>query len=135
MGNLNFSEAFASYGAKLVNPQWAVSAMAEDGAFVMSCWAHYFTKVDDVLRYEDTLSRWSGNAAGNNLLRKHVEDACKNGRPVRLLIAQTKETDAVDSGHDASKVKKSFHVRPDLTGRVTHFDGDRLVIDFQKEES
>lgn len=44
MTDINLSEAFAQYGAKLVNHQWAVSAISEDGALVMSCWAHYFRK-------------------------------------------------------------------------------------------
>ena len=53
MAKLNFTEAFAKYGAKLSNPQWAVSAIAEDGAFVMSCWAHYIKSLEGCMRYED----------------------------------------------------------------------------------
>jgi hypothetical protein len=108
MSSLTLSEAFAEYGVKLANPQWAVSAIADDGAVVMSCWAHYFKRGDGGLRYEDYLSRWSGNAAGNNLCRKHVLDAFNNERPVRLVIATADDTEVVDSGHDASKVKKHF---------------------------
>ncbi|MFO0967740.1 MAG: hypothetical protein U0793_19435 [Gemmataceae bacterium] len=40
MAELKFTEAFAKYGAKLSNPQWAFSALASDGALVLSCWQH-----------------------------------------------------------------------------------------------
>ncbi len=133
MANLRFTEAFAKYNAKLVNPQWAVSAIADDGALVMSCWSHYITRHNEALRYTDTLSRWSGNAAGNNLLRQHLTQAVDNKLPVRLIIASTEETDIVDNGHDASQVKKKFHVRPELIGEIISFDGDNFVIDFFKK--
>jgi hypothetical protein len=129
---LTFTEAFARYGATLANPQWAVSAIARDGAFVMSCWKHYTRTVDDALVYTDTLSRWRGNRAGNQLLRKHLEEAHVGNYPVRCLIARTEETVAVDEGHDASKVKKIFYVRPELIGRIVLFDGDRFEIRFAK---
>jgi hypothetical protein len=131
MSHLTLSEAFAEYGAKLANPQWAVSAMTDDGV-VMSCWAHYFKRGDGGMRYEDTLSRWSGNTAGNKLCGQHVADAFNNKLPVRLVIATADDTEAVDSGHDASKVKKTFHVRPDMIGRITQFDGDKFIIHFQR---
>ena len=134
MAKLNFTEAFAKYGATLANPQWAVSAIANDGSLVMSCWEHYIKKHGDCLRYEDTLSRWSGNAAGNNLLRTHLTQAFNEKLPVRLLIASTTETDAVDYGHDASKVKKKFHIRPEIIGEIVSFDGDSFVIDFRKKQ-
>lgn len=132
MSNLTLSESFAEYGAKLINPQWAVSAIAEDGALVMSCWAHYFKRGDGGLRYEDILSRWSGNTAGNKLCKQHLEDAFNNKLPVRLVIATAEDIELVDSGKDASKLKKTFHARPDMIGRVTHFDGDKFIIDFQR---
>ncbi len=53
---------------------------------------------------------------------------------MRLIVATTDETDAVDSGHDASKVKKTFHVRDDVVGKLVDFDGDHFVIDFRKRE-
>jgi hypothetical protein len=42
MAALGFVEAFSKYGATLANPMWAVSAIAEDGSLVISCWGHYF---------------------------------------------------------------------------------------------
>jgi len=73
MAKLSFSECFTKYGAKLANRMWAVSAQAADGAIVSSCWSNYFSRPDqETLRCTDTLSRWEGNAAGNNLLREHL---------------------------------------------------------------
>ncbi len=37
MSKLNYTDAFAKYGAKLVNPRWAYSAIADDGSMVRSC--------------------------------------------------------------------------------------------------
>jgi len=133
MANMGFTEAFTKYGAKLANPQWAVSAIADDGALVTSCWAHYMEKIGNVLRYEDTLSRWSGNAAGNNLLREHLTQALENKSPVRCLIARTTEQKTVDGGLDASQVKKEFFPRDDLIGEVISFDGDKFAIEFKKK--
>ena len=44
MANIGFVDAFSKFGAKLDNPMWAVSAIAQDGALVISCWEHYFKK-------------------------------------------------------------------------------------------
>jgi len=130
---MNFTEAFAKYGAKLVNPQWAVSAIADDSSLVMSCWAHYITRHNDALRYTDRLSRWSSNAAGNNLLKEHLTKAYSEKLPVRFIQVKTTDTEAVNTGNDASKVKKSFSIRPDLVGEIVNFDGDEVVIDFKKQ--
>ena len=61
MAKLTFSECFKKYGARLANPMWAVSAEADDGSIVVSCWSNYFSRQDrKILRYTDTLSRWEG---------------------------------------------------------------------------
>jgi len=98
----------------------------------MSCWRHYIKVIDNVWRYEDTLSRWNGNELGNNLCRQHIEDAFSNSRPIRLVLAVTDETVHVDSGDDASKVKKEFFTQRDRVGRVVHYDGDKFIIEFKK---
>jgi hypothetical protein len=121
---LNFSKAFAQYGATLKNVQWAVSAIA-DGRLIVSCWQHYFQR----MTYTDRLSRFGG--PGNNLLREHLEQAVAEELPVKAVIAYTQDRAAIDSGGDASKVKKSFTVKPDWTGKVVYFDGDEFRIQFQ----
>jgi len=134
MADLGFIEAFARFGAKPVNSMWAVSAIAQDGALVMSCWAHCCKSGGTgVLLYSDRLSRWHGNDLGNNLLKRHLAQAIAENLPVRMVVATTLETETVDNGHDASKVKKTFHIREDVVGRVASFDGDNYVIEFRRQ--
>jgi hypothetical protein len=126
-------EAFRRYGAKLVNPQWAVTAIAEDGALVVSCWSHYFTRPSpDVMRYEDRLSRWEHNVHGTNLARRHLAQAVEERLPVRLIIGTASKTAPIDKGESASHTPKKYHVREDLAGRVVEFDGERFVIEFKR---
>lgn len=54
---LTYTAAFRAFGAKLVNPMWAYSAIAEDGALVLSCWSHKLKLANGVLTYTDRLSR------------------------------------------------------------------------------
>lgn len=132
MSDLGFVEAFAKFGAELDNPMWAVSAIASDGALVMSCWAHCFRRGGPgSLIYADRLSRWQGNELGGGLLKRHLELAQAGALPVRMVVATASDTEAVDHGHDASKVKKTFHIRDDMVGRVTEFDGDNYVVEFR----
>jgi len=134
MGNVNYTTAFRRYKAELDNPNWAVSAIAKDGAVVISCWTQYFVRAEaGVLRYQDSLSRWNGsNKPGWNLLRKHLELAKANHSEIRLVLARTDNPEAVAKGGDASKLNNSFSTREDLIGRLTHFDGDQFTIDFRK---
>lgn len=133
---LGFVEAFAKFGAKPDNAMWAASAIAEDGALVMSCWSHYFRSGGPgLLHYGDRLSRWSGNKLGNSLLKAHLGKAFAERLPVRMVLATTAETESVDNGHDASKVRKTFQVRSDVVGTVVHFDGDNYLVEFRRAVS
>jgi hypothetical protein len=135
MSNLTVNEAFAQYGAKLVNRQWAVSSIAENGDLVMSCWSHYFKSPEKgTLRYSDTLSRWNTNTAGNSLLKEHLASAFKDNTPVRIVFATTEDTGLVDSGLDVSAARKKYHVRRDIKGHIVSFDGNSYILDFKKEE-
>ena len=86
-----------------------------------------------MLLYHDCLSRWGGNEQGCNLLRTHLDQAVAGSLPIRMVIATIAETEAVDTGHDASKIKKTFHIRKDVIGRVSSFDGDNYVIEFRRK--
>lgn len=133
MAELGFMEAFAKFGAVPVNPMWAVSAIADDGALVISCWAHLCKPGGKgVLVYADCLSRWSGNEMGCNLLRSHLRQAISGSLPVRMVVATTTEVESVNSGNDASKVKKTFHVREEIVGHVATFDGDNYAIEYRR---
>lgn len=134
MSKIGYVEAFKKYGAKLDNPMWAVSAIAKDGALVLSCWSLFFKPTSDgVLSYIDSLGRWSGNPAGNNLLRKHLVEAYGNRLPVRMILATPNDPKEIETTKDASKIKKKFHTREDVEGRITEFDGDNFVIEFRKK--
>ncbi len=130
MEKATMTECFARYGASLRNVQWAVSDI-NDGRLVISLWQHLFQKAEKgVLPYEDRLSRWSG--PGNTLCREHIERAYREDLPVCPVIARAEDPEAINSGIDASSVKKTFAARQDLIGRVVSFDGDRFRIEFSK---
>ena len=125
-----FSEAFANYGAKLRNIQWAVSTIHDD-QLIISCWQHKFSSLGNrTLAYEDHLSRFSGS--GNKLLREHLETAFKDKLPVRVVIAKSSNPAAVDAGEDASKYKNTFSVKKNWLGEVEVFDGDLFRIVFRE---
>jgi hypothetical protein len=111
---------------------WACSAIADDGALVISCWSHYFKKADGALHYIDSLSRWTGNERGNNLLKTHLEKASTKNLPIRMLVATAKEPSLVEAVNDASSIKKTFHIRKDMVGKLLNFDGDNFIIEFKK---
>lgn len=134
MSNIGYVEAFKKYGAKLDNPMWAVSAIASDGSLVLSCWSLFFKSTGDgALRYIDSLGRWNGNPAGNNLLRKHLTEAYSNNLSVRMIVATPEDPKEMEASKDASKIKKKFHTREDVEGRITEFDGDNFVIEFRRK--
>lgn len=132
MPTLGFVQAFAKFGAKLDNPMWACSALAADGALVVSCWSHYFKKSGLALHYVDCLSRWSGNDLGNRLMRTHLEKAKAENLQVRMVVATAKEPELVEKVSDAGTLDKTFHVRDDVVGRVLSFDGDNFIIEFTR---
>ena len=129
MARLGLKDAFAKYGATLRNVQWSVSAWAPDGSLVLSLWAHHYRKgPGGSAEYHGSASRWSG--PGNQEFRENVAKAFREKSRVRLVISSTEETGHVESGRDASQVKKDFHVREDLVGKVVEYDGDKYVIRF-----
>ncbi|MDI9333127.1 MAG: hypothetical protein QM533_01995 [Cytophagales bacterium] len=135
MAKLQYTQAFAAYGAKLANPQWSYSAIASDGALVVSCWAHKLKLIAGKLHYIDKLSRWKPNPPGKNLLVEHLTLALTENKPVRLIIVTTTEPDVVDRGEDASAIPKTFHIRQDVVGRVVNFDGDNFEFEFQHRDT
>lgn len=133
MANLSFTEAFKAYGAKLANPMWAYSAIAKDGAVVISCWSHKLKLKDGVLSYTDRLSRWEPNTPGKHLLIEHLSAGRDQSLPVRLVIATTDQPEVVERGEDASNIRKTFHIKEEVVGKVTHFDGDNFVLEFRRK--
>ena len=129
MSAASISDAFARYGATLKNPNWSVSAWAPDGSLVVSMWQHHYRKGPaGSIEFADSASRWRG--PGNNEFRANIAAALTGGKRLRLVIVRTEDPAYVQSGKDASKIKKTFHIRDDFIGEVTEFDGDRYVVRF-----
>jgi len=126
---MGISAEFAKLGARLVNNQWAVSALT-GAELVASLWFHRLKSENGQLVYRDYLGRWSGH--GNRLFAQHLEVAKSDQRPVRLVVARTDDVALIEAGGDGSKAKKTFKARPEWVGRVTDYDGDRFTIAFDK---
>jgi hypothetical protein len=131
VANLGFAEAFAEYGAKLRNVQWSVCADAPDGALVVSLWQHHFDPPKDgAITCRGSFARWSG--PGNAEFREKVETAFSTKQPIKVVIAHTTETDEVESGADASTLKKWFSIKKDWIGRVASIAEDEYVFEFTR---
>lgn len=123
MENLKLADAYARYGAKIPRGQPALSAIAADGAVVISCRSPKFARTRrDVLRYEDSISTDESGARHKTLLGEHLVQARDSDLAVRLVIVTPPKGSA----------PRMISVRPDLVGKVTEFDGDRFVVDFER---
>jgi hypothetical protein len=124
MTTLSLVDAFAKYGAKPANRLHSMSAMAEDGAMILGCWATRFGHpAAGVLRYEDNLSRETNRVAEAAALGAHLKLAHEGKLPVRIIILAEKP-------RPEGTVKREIHIRSDLIGSVVQFDGDHYVVDF-----
>lgn len=131
MARLGIKDAFAKYGATLNNVQWSVSAWAPDGSLVVSLWAHHYRKgPPGTVEYADSLDRWKG--PGNAEFRRNIAEAFSKRSKVRLVVVSTLETEHVQSGSDASEVKKDFDAKTEFVGEVTDLKGDSYVFRFSK---
>jgi hypothetical protein len=125
--NLSLVDAFGRFGAKPANRLRGHSAIASDGALVLSCsYSKFGHPAQGVLRYEGKLAKDGEDAAVNDLLGQHLTLARDGDLPVRLVVMTSTE-DAVKN-----KVSRSFHVRPDLIGKLVSFDGESYVVDFKR---
>jgi hypothetical protein len=127
MHETNLLAAFASYKVKL--PRRGRSAMTPDGSLVVSCWYAGFKKARvEILRYEEDLSGQAGGVA--SALRAHLAEAKTNEYDVRVIVGVAAlDPKAVDQG---IPTRATYYARKDLVGRVTFFDGDRVVIEFRR---
>jgi hypothetical protein len=123
---LSLVDAFAKFGAKPASRARGLSAMAADGAMVLSCSAQHFGHPSrGVLRYEDRLSREPAGSKESALLSQNLILARDGALPVRMVVV------SATGGEGGSR---SFHVRPDLIGKVVEFDGDHFIVDFTRGE-
>ena len=103
--NLSLVDAFGRFGAKPANRLRGNSAIASDGALVLSCsYSKFGHPSQGVLRYEGKLAKDGADAAVNDLLGQHLTLARDGDLPVRLVVMTSTE-DAVKN-----KVSRSFHL-------------------------
>jgi hypothetical protein len=125
--NLSLVDAFGRFGAKPANRLRGQSAIASDGALVLSCAHSKFAHPSQgVLRYEGKLTKEGEEPSANDLLGQHLTLARDGDLPIRMVVM----TSLVDAS--TSKVSRSFHVRPDLIGKLVSFDGDNYTVDFKR---
>jgi hypothetical protein len=125
--NLSLVDAFARLGAKPANRLRGQSAITADGALVLSCdYAKFGHPSQGVLRYEGKLAKDGEEVAINDQLGKDLTVARDGNFPVRLVIMTT------TTNSTTNKVSRSFHVRPDLVGKLVSFDGESYVVDFTR---
>lgn len=128
---MTLTESFRKYGAKLVNHQWAVSAISENNELVISCWSHHFVTTKGKMTYIDSLSRFGANSGNSrNLLEKHLVKAMEEALTIRLVIATSPKPKEVDSGDSGSHPGNTFFAKEDVQGRITKLDGDEFEIEF-----
>ena len=124
--NLTLIDAFRRFGAKPESRLSSLSAMAADGAMVLNCLpAHFGHPARGILRYETSLSAAEADSKVVTALSEHLTRARDASLPVRMVVTFT----------EREKAGKSYHVRPDLTGKIVEFDGDRFVIDFTRPQA
>ena len=117
-------DAFGKFGARPRSRVRGRSAIAGDGALVLSCLtAHLRRPGPGVLRYEDTLSRDPSDRPGTALLGEHLTLARDGQLPVRMVVIAEAR---------AGRTERSIYARPDLVGRLTEFDGDHFIVDFTR---
>jgi hypothetical protein len=120
---LNLAEAYARYGAQLENKLRGLSAVATDGAVILTCESSRLGRPGlGVLRFEGQIQAETPVPRTTTLLGEHLTLARDGQRPLRMVIVTP----------STGRTKRSIHVRQDLIGAVTSFDGDHYVVDFTR---
>jgi hypothetical protein len=126
--NLTLIDAFRRFGAKPERRLSSLSAMAADGAMVLNCLpAHFGHPARGVLRYETSLAAAEADSKVVTALSEHLTRARDASLPVRMVVTLPEREKSARGG--------GYHVRPDLTGKVVEFDGNRFVIDFTRPQA
>lgn len=121
MNTVPLDLAFSRLGAQVPAHRRPLCATAQDGSLVLVCQSSGFSRVRaGVLRYSAKLSLTSARRGQIEALRLGLNAASSGGTAVRLII-QT-------PGPDGAPAR--VHMRADLIGSVTEFDGDAYSVDF-----
>jgi hypothetical protein len=127
MESLSLAEAFVKLGGKVGNRLHGRSAIAADGAMILSCSAgRYGHPAPGVLRYEDHLSRDPDHPAETAALGEHLALARDGELPIRMIVVTRNAADA------NGRTTQTIHIRNDLVGKVIKFDGDAFIVDFRR---
>ena len=123
--NLSLEVAYSRYGAGVSSRHRNLSSLASDGSVVLTCFGGRFNRPESgVMRYNAMISQETGSAQSLLSLRDHIEGAHTAGTLIRLVMV---------APGTATTPRRVF-VRPDLTGTVVSFDGDRFTVDFVRIE-
>ncbi|MEO8313953.1 MAG: hypothetical protein ABI645_04070 [Pseudomonadota bacterium] len=123
MQSLSLEVAFARYGAKALNKQRSLWALATDGSLVLSCESLHFSRPGTgILRYSRRLSELTSAKAQVTQLGTQLRTAFEAGTCVHPVIITA----------PIRLAKRNIHVRSDLQGRVVEFDGDSFSVDFTR---
>lgn len=121
MEKVSLEQAFLRLGVHAPGRQRLLSATALDGSLVMVCQATGFSRPDvGVLRYSAKLSLTTAARPQVEALRQGLNAASAGGTAVRLII----HTRGIKGS------SSRIHVRTDLVGSVSAFDGDAYSVDF-----
>jgi hypothetical protein len=121
MDTIPLDLAFTRLGAVIPEGQRALCATAQDGSLVLVCQASGFSRPrTGVLRYSAKLSLLTAPRTRIDALRVGLDAASSGSTPVRLII----HTPGVNGA------ARRVHMRADLVGSVTAFDGDAYSVDF-----
>lgn len=122
MERLNLAEAYARYGAKIENRLRGLSAVADDGAVILTCEAARLARPGiGILRFEGDISNEASVARVSALLREHLTLARDESRRVSMVIVTP-----------SAGRSRHIHIRKDLVGAVASFDGEHYVVDFTR---
>jgi hypothetical protein len=134
LGDTSFKAAFAEFGAKSQNLRNVYSAIADDGSIVVCCWANLIKPNSGKVRYEiEDLQEWTSNAIGREALKAHISLAFSEGRKIRMIRVEPQAGPTTQiAGRDGSQIVKKVFAQKNLVGTVVHYDGVKLIVDFEK---
>jgi hypothetical protein len=124
MDTVSLEVAFSRFGAQ-VDGRRPLCATSGDGSLVLVCQSSGFSRPGaGVLRYSSVLSQSDAGRSHVDALRQGLVAASAAQTPVRLII----QTPA------AGKMPGRVHLRADLVGNVSAFDGDAYSVDFVRPQ-
>jgi hypothetical protein len=124
MDTVSLEQAFSRLGVQIAGRR-PLCATTGDGSLVLVCQSSGFSRPNaGVLRYSSVLSQTGAGRSHVEELRVGLAAASAEQSPVRLII-QTP---------GAGRIPARVHLRADLIGSVSGFDGDAYSVDFVRPQ-